>query len=660
VIIGHRLWQRRWGGDPTLVGRTITLSGTAAQVIGIMPPGFEFPLFWVRNPEVWFPFDLSARANDWSGQSLRAFARLKPGITLPAAQAEMNVLMRRLETQFPESSRGLDVIIGPLHEKVVGAVRPALLVLQAGVALVLLITCANIALLLLGRARARQAEIAIRRSLGAGRARLIRQLLTESVLLALLGAVVGLLLARVGLQALLALAPRSLPRIETVALDGTALAATLGLSVVTGILFGLAPALRTSSPGAGRAQPRGDHDRAGGLLVIAQTALALLLLIGAGLMVKSFAQMRALDPGFDPRHVLTVDVALTEARLANPRETPAALELARRGARYREVIEQVRRLPGVAAAGAINHLPIVGDIWSRNFTLPGVAPPAPGHETTAIYRIIAPGYLPAMGMTLQRGRDFGDADGVGAPAVAIVNESFARRTWPGQDPIGQFIVVEDGGPNPRQIVGVVKDVKQRDWTAAPMPEMYLAHLQYPRPAAMTLVVRSAGDAGPLARALTSVIANLDQDRPRPKIVALEQVVSDALGEPRFNLALLNVFAAIALLLAAVGIYGVMAHAVSRRGHEIGIRLALGAQIGSVRRMVVAQGMKLGVMGIALGLLAALAATRWLSSMLFEVSPTDPATFATLAITLTAVALVACYLPARRASRTDPMTALRQD
>jgi predicted permease len=396
------------------------------------------------------------------------------------------------------------------------------------------------------------------------------------------------------------------------------------------------------------------------VLVVAQMTLALLLLIGAGLMMKSFARMRTLDPGFDPRNLLAVAVPLTDPAQAIPGRKTTSADLERRRAVYEAVTARIGALPGIAEVSAINHLPIVGDLWSRDFFLEGQPPPPPGDEMNAVYRIVAPHYVDAMGLTLLAGRDLTHRDNVGAPGVVLINEAFARATWPGGNPIGQRIRVEDGGPNPREVIGVVADAKQRDWTAPARPEMYLAYLQNPRPDTMAFVVRTTGAAPAVARMLTDEIAAVDRDRPAPKVLALAQVVDDAMGGPRFNLTLLNLFAALALILAAVGVYGVMAHVVSRKTHEIGIRLALGAQIAQVRRMIVGHGMGLTAIGVVLGLLCALAATRLITTLLFEVSPTDPGVFAALSLLLALVALLACYLPARRATRTDPMSALRQE
>jgi predicted permease len=669
VVLGHRLWQRRFGADAAVVGQSVTLDGRAYTVIGVMPPGFEFAPFWVRNAELWTPLDLANRRDDRKGESLRVFARLAPGITPAQAQAETDAIWRRLERDHPGTTKA-DVVVGSLHEKVVGKVRRPLLILLAGVGFVLLIACANVANLLLARSAGRRKELAIRASLGAGRVRLLRQLLTESFALAALGGTLGVLLARWGVEALVALGPRDLPRFEAIAVDGRVLLCSLLLTVVTALAFGLVPALQLSSvnvqgalqAGTKGASEGGGGNRIRGVLVVTQTALATVLLIGAGLMIRSFHNLRGIDPGFEPRGVLSVDVPMPDARARLVEASPE--EVRQQGARRRALAEQavarVRALPGVASVSGINHLPIGGDIWTLEFALDdGDPPPPPGQEPRAVYRVIAPHYARTMGLALRRGRDFDERDALGAPGVAIVNESFARAYWPGQDAIGKHIRVEDHGPNPRIIVGVVEDARQRDWARPPGPEMYLAYLQNPS-SSLTLVVRTAALPMSLAPAVEQAIAGIDANLPVPRVRPMQAVVADALGQPRFNLLLLNLFAALALVLAAVGIYGIVAHSVSRRTREIGIRLALGAPAARVLGMVVSRGLALTALGVAIGLAGALLTTRLMAALLFEVSATDPLTFLTLALLLLAVAALASYLPARRATRIHPTMALREE
>ncbi len=539
--------------------------------------------------------------------------------------------------------------------------RRALLVLLAAVSFVLLIACANLANLLLARWASRQQELAVRASLGATRGRLLRQLLTESLVLALSGGLLGLLLAYLGIDVLLALAPPDLPRLETVRLDGRVFGFTLAVSLATGFLFGLAPAWKLSRldlQGAlkqgGRATSAGPgRSRLRGLLVVTEVALALVLLVGAGLMIRSFAQLRAVDAGFNPRHLLSMIVPLDPVRYPEP---------AARAALFRTLIDRVRALPGVESASAINHLPLAGDVWGKQVSIVGAPTPPPGEGLSVVWRLIDPGYLSTMQLEITRGRDLTAQDGPGAPPVVVINQAFRRRVWPGEDPLGKLIRVSDGGPNPRQVVGVVSDARQQDWTTPPRPEVYLPYFQNPNtPRYLTLVVRTATEPGAaLTAAIKREVWTLDPNLPVSQVTTMDRVVAGAVGQPRFNLLLLNLFAATAMILAALGIYGVMAYSVSRRTQEIGIRMALGAHPATVRRLVVRQGMALAAAGLALGLGAALLATPAMESLLFGVSATDPATFVILPALLAAVALLACYLPARQATRISPMVALRAD
>jgi putative ABC transport system permease protein len=662
VVLSHRLWRRRFAADPHLVGQTLTLDGKSYTVVGVMPDGFAFAPFWIRDAELWATLDLASQAQDRRGESLRPFARLAPGVTRAQAQAETEAIWRRLAARYPGDTRA-DVVLTALHEKAVGKVRRPLLVLLAAVGFVLFIACANVANLLLSRSAGRRREIGIRASLGARPVRLVRQLLTESLVLALAGAGVGVLLAHGAVAALVALGPRDLPRLQTVAVDGTALAVTLLVALLTGIAFGLAPALQlTRGDLRLREGARGSSDGAGrGVLVVCQVAVALVLLIGAGLMVRSFQRLRAVDPGFRPAHLLSAEIprpardpllSLTQAERAE--ETEGRRRFAR------ELLTQVRALPGVEAASAINHVPISGDVWTTGFFVEGAPAPPPGTEPHAVYRVSAPGYVATAGLTLLRGRDFTEADGPGAPGVALINEALARALWPeDHDPLGKRIRLDDAGPNPRQIIGVVKDARQREWAATPLPELYLPYLQTPA-SSLTLVVRTAGQPLALAPALQRALAAVAPRLPPARLRVMDEVVAEALGQPRFNLLLLNAFGALALVLAAIGVYGVIAYGVSRRTRELGIRLALGARHEQVLRLVMARGLGLTALGVVLGLLIALAMTRTIAALLFEVSATDPATFATVAAAVMGVALLATYLPARRATVIDPATALRQD
>ncbi len=658
VVLSHRLWQRRFGGDPRIVGQPVTLNGEGYTVIGVMPAEFQFAPFWATNAELWSPLNLAPRANNRGGQSLRVFARLKPGVMRSMAQAEVATIFRRLEQEHPQENKGLALAVEPLHEQVVGKTRPALVILFGAVSFVLLIACANVANLMMARATSRQKEIALRTALGASSKRIARQLLTESVLLALGGGVFGLVLSTVGIKVLLALGPNSLPRLETIGVDLATLAFTVGVSVLTGLLFGLAPVLQTrklnwhhalkestrgSSAGRGRVNARR-------LLVISEVALALMLLVGGGLMVRSFARLRAVDAGFDPHNLLTMTISLAGSVQST---APQRVTF------FNELLQRVESLPGVQSASAINHLPLAGDVWTVPFLIDGRPAPAAGEKQGAVYRIIRPDYFRTMGATLLQGRDFTTHDNDTTPPVVIINEPFAKRHWPNEDPLGKRIRVSDDDAL-REIVGVVKALKQDQWTAAPNLEMYLPHLQSPAPRALTLVVRSSGDPLALVGAVENQVGSIDKNLPVAEIRTMQEVIAGAIEQHRFNLFLLGLFALVALLLAVVGIYGVMSESVSSRTHEIGIRMALGAQPADVLRMVVRQGMALAAIGIGVGIVGALWLTQFMSQLLYEVSPTDSATFLLIPVVLAVVVLCACLIPARRATKVDPLVALRYE
>ena len=667
VILSYRLWQRRFAGDSGVIGRTIILDGETFVVIGVMPRSFKFAPFWATKAELWAPLALGDRAASREGSSLRLFARLKPGVTLNQAQAEMATITAQLERVFPGTNR--EVVVRSLKEKVVGDVRPGLWVLLGAVGFVLLIACANIAHMLLARAAARQKEIAIRTALGAGRARVIRQFLAESALLAVLGGSAGLLLAVWGIRVLLAFSPEDIPRLDGIALDSRALAFTALVTLATGLAFGIVPAMRASALNAsdvlkenGRGSTAGiRHGRLRSLLVISEFALALVLLAGAGLMVRSFVALQAVDPGFDPRNLMTMVISVAGTQEGEPR---------RRAEFYQQIIRQVRTLPHVQSAGAINHLPLAGDLWGWPFWVEGRPIPGPGDAPGAVYRVILPGYFRTMGIPILRGRDINDGDNLNAPAVVIINQRLAQRFWPGEDPVGKRITLDD----PRKktdwlvVVGVAGDSKQGDWTIAPTSEVFLPFLQNRRylegpalwNAYLTLVVRSSGDPAPLAAAVEGEVRRLDKNVTISEIQTMGQVVADSTGRQRFFLFLLSTFAATALILAGVGIYGVISYSVQRRVHEIGIRLALGAGKDAVIRMVVGGSLLLALAGTGAGLAAALALTPLMSTLLYGVQAADPATFVSVSLILIGIALGAGYFPARRATRVDAVTALRQE
>jgi predicted permease len=653
----------------------VQLSGQSYTVVGVMPPQFQFPPFWSTRAEMWAPLDLRARASSRSGNSLRVFARLKPGVPLTQAQAEMEAMSKQLAAAYPANNTGLNIRVNELNEKVVGNVRPALLTLSVTVCFVLLIACANVACLMLARTAARQKEAALRVALGASRWRILRQLLTESLMLSLCGAAVGVLLAVWGVDWLTSLLAGNstsfsvkLPRLNEIKLDAAALAFTFATSLVTSVLFGLAPALAASKPDLNQVLKEGGRGMTGGrhrlreTLVVAELALALVLLIGAGLLINSFAKLQAVDPGFQANNLLTLSVSLNGAsQYVGPS----------REAYYRQLADKVTALPGVQSVGAINHLPLAGDLWGRAVTIEGRPLPAPGSEIPATFRVSRPGYLQTMGITLRNGRDFTERDAPDAPGVAIINETLARRQWPSEDPLGKRVTLDDprsDSPAPRwlTVVGVIKDVKQDNWMGAPENEVYLPFQQardfYAGTAghftSMTIVVRSTVPPQQLAASVKETISSLDRSVPVSNAVSMEQVVSDTLWQQRFNLQLIGLFAAVALVLAAVGLYGVMSYSVTQRTHEVGLRMALGAGRSDVIKLMVGQGMKLAVIGVGVGLLTAFALTRLMTTLLFGVNATDPLTFGGIALLLSLVALLACWIPARRATTVDPMIALR--
>ena len=672
VILSYRLWQRRFSSDPHVLGKPIVLDGNAYVIVGVMPQGFQFAPFWATKTELWVPNAFGARIHSRGGNSLRIFARLKDGVSLKQARAEIASITARLEQQFPGTNR--NVVVTPLKEKVVGPIETPLLVLLGAVAFVLLITCANVAHMLLARAATRQKEIAVRAALGARRGRIIRQFLTESILLGSVGGVLGLLLAIFGTRVLVAMSPSNIPRVETVSIDLHAALFLFMATLVTSIGFGLVPAFQASSVNVndtlkegGRGGTEGVHrNRLRSLLVVSEFALALMLLIGAGLMIRTFAAIEAVDPGFNPHNVISMIVSV-----AGSKEQDGG----RRELFYRQLIERVRSLPGVQAAGGINHLPLVGDLWGWHFAIEGRSKPRPGEAPGAIYRMVTPGYFTAMRLPIVRGRDITDADNATAPGVVIMNEQAARQYWPGEDPIGKRVSFDDDTTNTSTwltIIGIAKDAKQDSWTDKATPEAYLAafqnrdflgisgseasnHMNY-----ITLVARTAGDPAAAASAMKEAAWSFDRNLAISQVVTLDGAVSDANAQPRFEMMLLSIFAAVALVLAAVGIYGVISYSASRRTHEIGVRMSLGATRADVLLLVVRHGIWLALAGSLAGIAGALLLSRLMAGLLYGVKPTDPLTFAAVAAGLGLVAMLACYIPARRAMRIDPMAALRYE
>ncbi|MDQ3518616.1 MAG: ABC transporter permease, partial [Gemmatimonadota bacterium] len=661
VILADALWRRRYGADSTLVGRAVNINGFQHTVVGVMPAGFRFP---GQATQAWIPI-VYARSNvgqmwGWGGYNITA--RLASDISAGAAQSELRQIASGMRKDNPvwdpgeEYGKTADVV--PLHEKAVGGVRPTLLLLLGVVAAVLLIACANVANLLLVRAAAREKELAIRSALGGGRGRLVRQLLTESVVLSTTGALAGLLLAWVGLRVLVAMLPPDMPRVSEIGIDARVLGFTAGLAVLTGLAFGLIPAIRSagssllsSLSASGRSASRGPgHQRVSNGLVVAEIALSVVLVASAGLLVRSFVELNRIDPGFDPRNLVV-------ARISAPEDGYADLE--RRRALFGRLLERISAFPGVQSVAAVNPLPLRDPLNGMAIRIQGQFEdlrrtlPSADH-----YQMITPDYLRTMGIALVGGRAFTDADRTGAPDVVLVSESIAREFWPGQDAVGKRI----GYPWPSPwltIVGVVKDVKTDSLNSGRTMAVYRPFAQAPI-TAMTVVTKTSAEPSLFASLLRATVAELDPGIPVSDVAAMDYVVASSMARPRFAMALLSAFGAVALLLGAIGIYGVIAYAVSQRTREIGVRMALGATSGDAMWLVIRRGAILTAAGVTVGIVAALGTTRLLAGLLFGVSPTDPMTFASVALILGIVATLACYVPARRATRVDPTVALRAE
>jgi predicted permease len=668
VILSYGLWQRRFAGDSKVVGKVITLNGQQYTVLGVMPRTFKFAPFWATRAEMWVPNAFGDRIHSREGNSLRIFARLKRDVALSEARAEIATITARLEQKFPGTNR--DVMVTPLKQNVVGQVKAPLLLLLGAVGFVLLIACANVAHMLLARSATRQKEMAVRTALGAPRKRVIRQLLTENLLLAAMGASAGLLLAVWGTRALVALSPAFLPRVDTIRIDARVVLFLIAVTALTGVVFGLAPAMQASAvnltdtlkDGGRGGSDSHRRNRLRSFLVASEFALALILLIAAGLMVRSFFALQSIDPGFNPHGVLSMAVSVAGTEESEPH---------RRAIFYRQLIESLRTLPGLEAAGGINHLPLAGDLWGWPFAIEGRGKSLPGESPLAVYRVVMPGYFETMRLAVLRGREIAASDDPSAPGVVLINEKAAREYWPGENPLGKHIAFDDdqrASPTWLTVIGIVRDAKQGDWAQAPYPEVYLAALQNggflgeseSHASYITLVVRTRGNPAALSGLIKNTVWSFDRNLAISEVLTMDDVVAEANAEPRFEMALLGVFAGVALLLAAVGIYGVMSYSVERRTHEIGIRISLGASRTDVLKLVVRQGMVLALAGSAAGIVGALLLSRLMTKLLYGVLPTDPLTFTGVAVLLTLVALAANYLPARRATRVDPMVALRYE
>jgi putative ABC transport system permease protein len=669
VVIGHDLWARRSNSDPNLVGRGVTINGISHMVIGIMPPGFLF----LGEAQLWTPLGLRARSMMDRGdhQELHAMARLKPGIQLDQARADLGAIARRLELQYKASNEGVGVNINSLTEDVVGYIRPTLRTLFGAVGLVLLIACANVANLLLARAAARRKEMAVRAALGAGRSRLIRQLLTESALMAAIGGALGIELAywTVRLLKTTSFVSGSLPRAEEINIDGRALLFTLALSLLTGIIFGLAPALQASRADVHEALKEGWTGAAGGfssnrvrsLLVVVEIALAMVVLIGGGLMLQSFIRLMRIDPGFKPDDALVMDMALPPARYPAGESQTAF---------YQRLLERIGKLPGVQAAGLASPLPFSGRD-SQSSAIQDGAPFARENIVLSDFYTVSPDYFQAMGVRLIKGRSFTERDTESAPLTIVVDEMTAQRFWPNQDPIGarmafEFILRENAPPLPRwrEVIGVVGHVKHYGLTAESRQQIYVSYLQMPHYnqgmlPQMSLILRAPDDTSLISAARSEVLA-LDRNLPVYNVRTMDQALSNSVARTRLSMWLMGAFALTGLLLAASGIFGLVSYTVTQRRHEIGVRRALGAQSRDVLRLIVGRGMRLALVGVALGLVASFGLTRLISSLLVGIDATDPLTFGAVALLLLLVSLVAAFVPSRRATKVDPLVALRSE
>jgi putative ABC transport system permease protein len=662
AIISHGLWRRQFGGEAGVIGGAIKLNGEAHTIIGIAPPEFDFP----RRVEIWTSARLAESQQGRDNNYLMLVGRLKDGVTQAQAEAQMNQLAVALIPQNPDSYGQLTFLLSPLLDEQVRGIRRALWVLLAAVGFVLLIACANVANLMLARASARRKEFAVRSALGAGRARIVRQLLTESLLLALLGGALGALLAFWVLDALLALAPAYLPRVAEARIDRVVFGFTLLTALLTGLLFGLAPAWQAARANVNEVLKTGGRGAMGSLsssftqrvLVVAEVALSLVLLIGAGLLIVSARRLVAVSPGFDPQNLLTAEISLPRLPLL-PGEKPDAYRGRSEGADanlLKAILQKLSSLPGVQTVGTINDLPVTGRLTaSGDFVIAGktMSNPLP----VADRKWVSHDYFRAIGLGLVGGRVFTERDTVETPTVILINETLADQHFAGENPVGKQLILQNG--QPKEIIGVVKDARQWGLDRPPSPEIYFSTFQQPVPLT-TLVIRTDADPASLAGAVRRAAREVSADVPVTSVRAMTEVIADSLGQSRFNTILMSVFAAVALLLAVIGIYGLMAYSVAQRGREIGIRKALGAQNRDVLKLVVAQGMKLALAGVCIGLAAAFGLTRLMKTLLFGVSATDPLTFVVIALSLVGVALLACWIPARRATNVDPMIALRCD
>jgi putative ABC transport system permease protein len=666
VVLGHAFWSEHFGSDPGIVGQNVTLNGKGYTVVGVMPARFQLP----PSVQIWTPMALTDQEKAVRGEHhYGVIGRLKPGVDLKQAQAEMNTISSRLEQEYPTDDKGWGAVVVPLREQLVGSVRPALLVLLGAVAFVLLIACANVANLMLAKTLSRRKEIAIRSALGASRSRVLQQVLSETILLALVGGILGLFIAHFGVRLISAFLADQLSLSPEINLDTWVLGFTFAVSILTGVLAGLAPALRLTKTdlndalkqGLGRTDADSGGKRTRGVLVVSEVALSLMLLIGAGLMIRSLWMLRNVNPGLDPNNVLTMTVGIPvpSTRFPSPLQQSNF---------FNEVLQRVQALPGVESAGVIDALPLTGGGSTQPIAIEGRPVQQMSDQPEVAVRTISPGYVQALRIPVLRGRNFNDADTAGRPAAILISESMAKRFWPNENPIGKHLTMTFFPDASREIVGIVGDVKDAGLDVIdPVATLYLPLGQLSTPLLggwssfpMSLVVRTNSTPSSLTSAVTNAVHQVDSELPLLQILTMQDVVGASLAQQRFNMLLLAVFAGLALLLAAIGIYSVLAYSVKRRVREIGIRMALGAQVRDVLRLIVIEGMRPTLIGVAIGLAGALALGRVLANLIYGVKPTDPITFGTVSVLLAGVGLFASIIPAYRATRVEPMKTLRDE
>jgi len=652
TVLSYGLWQKRFGGDPNIVNKTVSLDGKKIEVIGVMPKDFNFP----QTAELWVPLNFdSPGMKQRKSHFMRPIGRLKPGVTIVQAQADTDIIARRLEEQYPDTNKAWNLRLVSLREQLVGNTRPTLLLLFGAVGFVLLIACANVANLLLVRAATREREIALRTALGAGRFRIVRQMITESVVLALVGGTLGALLAIWGVDLLVTLSAGSIPATAHVQIDATVLVFTFLVSLVTGVLFGLAPALRTMKlnlseslkEGGRTGSEGGKRNRTRSVLMVLESAIAVVLLIGAGLLIRSLIQLQNTNPGFDAHNVLTMRVDLSSEKYSTPDKS---------GSFFTGLESRVGSLPGVESVGFVTELPLSGQPNDMPFNVEGRPTASISESRGADYRRVNLQYFKALRIPLLRGRNFTEQEVKQSAKVLVISELLASQVFPNEEPLGKRLIMMME-KDPWEIIGVVGDIRHRSLESQPFPAMYMPSNQT---GGTNLVIRTEGDPANLAAAVRKEVQAIDPDQPVAAVRTMDEWVDTSVAQPRYRTALLGLLALLALVLASTGIYGVMSYSVAQRTHEIGVRMALGAKRLDVLTMVVRQGMVLVVAGVAIGLLGAFALTRVMSSLLFGVSAKDPITFVAVATLLTMVAFVACYIPARRATKVDPLVALRYE